>query len=123
MQEVGIRAEDEEQEPEMRMLAKRDSNGGREKACDSTVTSGYESKDQRTSSSTWHGRAGSDEAILGRAARTCGSTAQRSCRSNAVHGAGEAWSHSQSSVCVCAALGPELSGPSWIRKPHSLISQ
>lgn len=70
-----------------------------------------------------HGRAGSDEAILGRAARTCGSTAQRSCRSHAVHGAGEARSHSQSSVCVCAALGPELSGPSWIRKPHSLTSQ
>lgn len=51
MQEVGIRAEDEEQEPEMRTLA-RGLERGREKASDSTVTSGCESKDQRTSSST-----------------------------------------------------------------------
>lgn len=40
-----------------------------ERKFETVVTSGHENKDQRTSSSTWCGREGSDEAIHGRAAR------------------------------------------------------
>lgn len=40
-----------------------------ERRVETVVTSGHENKDQRTSNSAWCGREGSDEAILGRAAR------------------------------------------------------
>lgn len=70
MQDVGVRAEDEEQEPEMRMLAKGYSGVEVERKLE-TVQLLLDMKARTRGQATAPGMAepGSDDAIVGRAAR------------------------------------------------------